>query len=81
MNDGGGKVAPKRKILEGSMRAMEHFISRMTRAKIENANKPNAWFIVPKTNRIGTMHIILSVTDDGSPALTRYQRVIINILP
>jgi hypothetical protein len=26
-------------MLEGSMRAMEQFISRMTRAKIENANK------------------------------------------
>jgi DNA-binding cell septation regulator SpoVG len=39
MNNGGVKVGPKRKILEGSMRAMEHFISRMTRAKIENTNK------------------------------------------
>jgi hypothetical protein len=36
---GGGKVGPNRKILEGTMRAMEHFISRMTRAKIENTNK------------------------------------------
>lgn len=29
----------------------------------------------------GTMHIILAVTDHGSPRLTRYQRVIINVVP
>ena len=28
-----------------------------------------------------TTHLILAVTDSGSPALTRYQRIIINILP
>jgi hypothetical protein len=28
-----------------------------------------------------TTHIILQVTDTGTPALTRYQRVIVNILP
>ncbi len=28
-----------------------------------------------------TTHLILAVTDNGTPALTRYRRVIINILP
>ena len=28
-----------------------------------------------------TMHVILAVTDQGAPALTRYQRVIITIYP
>ena len=28
----------------------------------------------------GTMHIILAVTDHGSPRLTRYQRVIIKVM-
>ena len=49
--------------------------------KIENADKANAWFIIPKTNKLGTMHIILAVTDNGNPALTRYQRVLITVLP
>ena len=50
--------------------------------KIEDADKSNAWFIVPKNNgRLGTMHIILAVTDSGTPALTRYQRVIITVNP
>ena len=29
----------------------------------------------------GTMHIILAVTDHGTPRLTRYQRVIIDVVP
>jgi hypothetical protein len=51
--------------------------------KIENADKPNAWFSIPtkRVLRNGTMHIILAVTDKGSPPLTRYQRVIITVNP
>lgn len=49
--------------------------------KIVDADKVNAWFIVPQSECPGTMHIILAVTDDGIPALTRYKRVIINVIP
>ena len=51
--------------------------------KIENAVKPNASFKVPTSRvlRNGTMHIILAVTDKGTPPLTRYQRVIITVEP
>ncbi len=48
--------------------------------KIENFDKQNALLTVPvKFGKSGTMHIILAVTDNGTPALTRYQRVIINV--
>lgn len=52
---------------------------------IENFDQPKASFIV-KTNRVmspgtGTIHIILAVTDHGTPRLTRYQRVIVNVVP
>ena len=52
---------------------------------ITNFDQPKAWFIV-KTARVmppgdGTMHIILAVTDHGAPRLTRYQRVIITVIP
>lgn len=48
--------------------------------KIEDADKPKAWFTVPaKFGRAGTIHIILAVTDTGTPALTRYQRVIVTV--
>ncbi len=48
-------------------------------------DQPKAWLTV-KTSRvvppgIGTMHIILAVTDHGTPRLTRYQRVIIDVKP
>jgi len=48
-------------------------------------DQPKAWLKV-KTSRVmspgtGTMHIILAVTDHGSPRLTRYQRVIIDVVP
>ena len=47
---------------------------------IENANARDASFVVPKNFlRAGTMHIILAVTDDGAPALTRYRRVIVTV--
>ncbi|WP_240676262.1 nucleoside hydrolase-like domain-containing protein [Botryobacter ruber] len=51
---------------------------------IENFDQPKASFIV-KTSRVmppgtGTIHIILAVTDHGTPRLTRYQRVIVNVV-
>ena len=51
--------------------------------EINDANEANAWFTVP-TSRVmppgtGTMHFILAVTDSGSPAITRYKRVIVTV--
>ncbi|MGF1586076.1 MAG: nucleoside hydrolase-like domain-containing protein [Bacteroidales bacterium] len=48
---------------------------------IENSDKSVATFTAPAVNKPSDMHIILEVTDDGDPALTRYQRVIVNIMP
>lgn len=46
-------------------------------------DQPKAWLKV-KTSRVmppgtGTMHIILAVTDHGTPRLTRYKRVIVDV--
>jgi len=54
--------------------------------KIEDADKPAAWFTAPaapasRVLRYGTMHIILAVTDRGSPPLTRYRRVLVTVAP
>ncbi|MGO4918451.1 nucleoside hydrolase-like domain-containing protein [Maribacter spongiicola] len=35
----------------------------------------------PKVTKKGTLHFILKVTDKGSPALSRYKRVIVTITP
>jgi hypothetical protein len=38
-------------------------------------------FVAPKVTKRETTHFILEVTDKGSPALTRYQRVVVTIEP
>jgi hypothetical protein len=53
--------------------------------EIRGFDQQKAWFTVP-TGRVmapgtGTMHVILAVTDQGSPRLTRYQRVIVTVVP
>ncbi len=48
--------------------------------KIEGADHQNASFVVPGDAKKGeTIHIICEVTDNGTPPLTRYQRVVIEI--
>lgn len=51
--------------------------------EIKNFDQEEASFIVPNKRFMepgtGTMHIILAVTDHGTPRLTRYQRIIVNI--
>lgn len=49
---------------------------------IEKANASMASFVVPtRFFSPGTLHIILEVTDNGRPALTRYQRVVVAVAP
>lgn len=48
--------------------------------KIVDDKSAKAWFIVPKSDFLGTMHIVLAVKDNGSPALTRYKRVIVEVV-
>jgi hypothetical protein len=48
---------------------------------INNANSQQASFTVPNAQTGRNIHIILTVTDDGNPALTRYQRVIFTVDP
>lgn len=38
-------------------------------------------FVAPTVDSAGTMHLLLTVTDDGSPPLTRYRRVIVTVEP
>jgi Protein of unknown function (DUF1593) len=47
--------------------------------KIEGADKAEAALPVPADAANKTIHVILEVTDDGSPPLTRYRRVIVQV--
>jgi hypothetical protein len=49
--------------------------------KIENAEQANASFIAPEVQREETIHMILTVTDDGKPELSRYRRVVFTVMP
>jgi hypothetical protein len=49
--------------------------------RINASDKPEAWFIAPEVTQPETIHLILSVTDDGQPSLTRYLRVIVTVMP
>jgi len=47
----------------------------------ENDRTRDASFVVPKNAfHEGTMHIILAVTDSGTPSLTRYRRTIVTVV-
>lgn len=48
--------------------------------RIETADRQRASFVVPDNAKKGrTVHIICEVTDNGTPPLTRYQRVIVSV--
>jgi hypothetical protein len=44
-------------------------------------NSTRIHLAAPKVDKPETMHVILRVTDKGSPALTRYRRVIVTVVP
>lgn len=52
--------------------------------QVKNADQQKAWFEIPKYGIMlpgtGTIHIILAVTDQGTPRLTRYKRIIITVV-
>ena len=51
----------------------------ITTGGAENADRFN--FTAPKVDKAVTAHFILKLTDKGTPTLTRYERVIVTILP
>ncbi|MCA9881473.1 MAG: DUF1593 domain-containing protein, partial [Anaerolineae bacterium] len=48
---------------------------------IANASSQTASLVTPSVTTPETIHIILEVTDNGSPALTSYQRLVITVDP
>jgi hypothetical protein len=49
--------------------------------KISGPNLKNAAFPAPQVGAAETVHIILEVTDDGSPPLTSYRRLLLTVNP
>ncbi|GAB3272479.1 DUF1593 domain-containing protein [Larkinella harenae] len=49
--------------------------------ELRSSRQKNALFKAPKVEKPETLHFILAVTDTGTPSLTRYQRVVLTVLP
>ena len=49
------------------------------RLSIENDTFPNAYFIVPEADESATIHVVLTATDEGSPKLSRYRRIVVTV--
>lgn len=48
---------------------------------LKNQNTAVVEVKLPEVNKAESFHLILQVTDNGRPALTRYKRLILNVLP
>jgi len=44
-------------------------------------NSAGVWLVAPKVERPETIHYVVRVTDKGKPALSRYQRVVVTVVP
>lgn len=49
--------------------------------RLQGADAAQAAFVAPRVERPQTLHLLLTVTDQGEPALTRYRRVIVTVMP
>jgi hypothetical protein len=48
---------------------------------IDGARAASARFTAPRVDRPQTIHLILILSDDGNPPLTRYRRVVVTVRP
>jgi hypothetical protein len=49
--------------------------------EIAGRDQAMAMLVLPAADKPANLHLILTVTDDGQPPLTRYARVILDIAP
>lgn len=48
---------------------------------LQKPNSKEVKFVAPNVSEAKTMHFVLVVSDNGAPSLTRYQRVVVNVIP
>jgi hypothetical protein len=49
--------------------------------QLAEPRSPQTSFVAPKADTAGTIHLLVAITDNGAPPLTRYRRVIVTIDP
>ena len=48
---------------------------------VDSTGSPKLQFVAPKVDSPSTVHVLLTVTDNGTPPLTRYGRVVLKLQP
>jgi hypothetical protein len=54
---------------------------RGTIPQLADSGSPQTSFVAPEVDTTETIHLLVAVTDNGTPPLTRYRRVIVTIVP
>jgi hypothetical protein len=49
--------------------------------RIDQADSPTITFVAPDVDAMQSVHVFLTVTDSGSPPLSRYARFVITVEP
>lgn len=49
--------------------------------ELRGGDRKEVSFTAPQVSSPKTIHVVLAVSDNGKPALTRYQRVIVSVIP
>jgi hypothetical protein len=80
------QFAPGSKDPDGQRLAFKWYVYREAgtyrgEALLENAEANKATLRVPKDAAGKTIHVILEATDDGSPSLTAYRRIVVSVRP
>ena len=55
--------------------------SKKKELKISLENYPGIWILALDVEKKETVHIVLKITDKGTPQLSRYKRIVVNIEP
>lgn len=48
---------------------------------IRDPHRARTSFLAPEVAEPVTIHVIVEVTDRGTPALTRYERIVVTVIP
>ena len=60
----------------------EAVLEVMGAVELDRSSGPTASFEVPGDAEPGqTIHVVAEAADDGSPALTRYERFVVSVIP
>jgi hypothetical protein len=51
------------------------------KVNLSTENYPSITWTAPKVEKEETIHVILKVTDKGTPALSRYLRSVVTVVP